>query len=220
MKFRNLQPETVEKRLLDGSEKMESSKGVVAYLDNDLVARTKRGDVTAFEELFSRHHKRIYNIAMQMLEDEADAVDDTQEVFVRAYQRLGTLKVDGAFVTWIKIMASNICRDILRKRSRVRVQSLDSKVGRDGNELTNAEIPDFSNDPEKVLDKKQTQELVQKAISSLSPDHKEVVTLFYVDGAEVAEIAKIIGSPIGTVKCRLSRARAELKRKLEWLVRD
>jgi RNA polymerase sigma-70 factor (ECF subfamily) len=220
MKFRNLQPETTEKRLLDGGEKMESGNDVTTYLDNDLVARTRQGDVSAFEELFNRHHKRIYNIAMQMLENEAEAADATQEVFVRAYQRLGGLKADGAFVTWIKTMAANICRDILRRRSRVRVESLDSKTETGESSLPVTEISDLSNNPERILDRKQTQKLVRSAISSLSPDYKEVVTLFYADGADVAEIAKITNSPIGTVKCRLSRARAELKRKLEWFVRD
>lgn len=220
LKFKHLQPETSEKRLLDGEQKTVLSSPMTVYIDNELVARTRQGDTSAFEELFNRHRKRIFNIAMQMLQDETEAADATQEVFVRTYRNIGKLQSDGAFVTWLKTMVVNHCRDILRKRGRVRVDSLDSPSERVDSGRPSIEVPDSSNDPAEALDKKQTQELVQKAISSLAPEYREAVTLFYVDGAEVSEIAKITASPVGTVKCRLSRARAELKRKLEWLVKD
>lgn len=186
--------------------------------NNDLVRRTRLGEVGAFEALFKSHHKRIYSIAMQMLADESEAADATQEIFVRAYQGISSLKSDAAFVTWLKTLAVNRCRDILRKRGRTKVDSLDARMERDDGSSLRSEIPDWSNNPERSLDKKFLRESVRKAIGSLQPDYREAVTLFYVDGSDVAEIARVLGCPVGTVKSRLSRARVELKRKLAGYV--
>lgn len=196
---------------------MSSNDGPV-YVDNALVQRVKGGDQGAFEELFRRHQKRVYNIALRMLGDETEAADATQEVFVRAFQRIGGLSSDAAFVIWLKMMAINLCRDLMRKRPKVKVQSLDASAEHEDGSSTKREIADWSGDPSGSAIAKILQEVVQKAIGSLQPDYREVVTLFYVDGSDIAEISKVTGSPEGTVKCRLSRARAQLKRKLESYV--
>lgn len=193
--------------------------GLVAHVDNDLVRRTREGDVTAFEELFARHQRRVYNICLQILSDEAEAADVTQDVFVRAYKSIKNLKSDAAFVVWLKTLTVNMCRDVLRKRVRTPgVQSLDKMIETNDGDCLQREIEDWSHNPERTMDKRETCEIVQSAISSLSPDYREVVTLFYVDGAEVNDIAKTLNSPVGTIKSRLARARAELKRKLAHLL--
>ena len=217
MSPRFLQPRTGDARPQDCSAEDASTK---TYVDNDLVRRVRGGEMAAFEELFNRHHKRVYNIALRMLRHEDEAADATQEVFVRAYQSIAKLSADAAFVTWLKTLALNLCRDILRKRGRVRIDSLDAKIETGDGEQIQAEVADWSDNPEKRLDKKSTKEIIVRAIDSLSPDYREVVTLFYVDGSDVAEIAKITSAPEGTVKSRLSRARALLKRKLESYVKD
>ncbi|MGI6295629.1 MAG: RNA polymerase sigma factor [Armatimonadota bacterium] len=189
-------------------------------MDNELARRAQQGDLTAFEELFNRHHKRVYNIALRMLQNESDAADATQEVFVRAFRSINKLVSGEAFVTWLKTVAVNICRDVLRKRGKVKLESLDAPGKYDDGSNAEKEIADWSSDPGKAAMKRSLQDSVQNAISSLKPDYREVVTLFYVDGADVAEISRITGSPEGTVKSRLARARAELKRKLEYIVSD
>ena len=220
MKPKFLQPKRADARPLNCSvQEASTGDADTVHVDNRLARGARQGDIAAFEELFNRHQKRVYNIALRMLGDETEAADATQEVFVRAYRSIGKLVSEEAFVTWLRTMAVNMCRDILRRRGRVRLQSLDAPVKTgDGSHLTN-EIADWSTNPERSLDAKQMQEVVRSAIDSLSPDYREVVTLFYVDGADVAEIAKVTGSPPGTIKSRLSRARAELKRKLECYVR-
>ncbi|MHB9036407.1 MAG: RNA polymerase sigma factor [Armatimonadota bacterium] len=189
------------------------------HIDNDLARKAQQGDLAAFEVLFSRHHKRVYNIALRMLDNEAEAADATQEIFVRAYKSISKLVSEEAFVTWLKTMAVNICRDILRKCGRVRLESLDAPIETGDGSYLASELADWSTNPERSFDKTMMQETVQNAIRTLSCDYREVITLFYVDGADVAEIAKLTGCPTGTVKSRLSRARAELKRKLECYVR-
>jgi RNA polymerase sigma-70 factor, ECF subfamily len=216
-----LQPKAGDARPQECSaENASSDSASVVFVDNDLVRRFRHGDMGAFEELFSRHQKRVYNIALRMLGDETEAADATQEIFVRAYQSIGKLSSDAAFVTWLKTMAMNLCRDLLRKRGTMRVTSLDAPIATGDGKQMLAEIADFSGNPETLLGEKQMREVVTRAIDSLSPDYREVVTLFYVDGSDVAEVAKIVGSPVGTVKSRLSRARAELRRKLEHYVKD
>lgn len=216
MRFISPQPNTRSERLLKCGADFEPGDGV--YVDNELVRRTRDGDTAAFEQLFHRHQKRIYNIALRMLEDDTEAADATQEVFVRAYQAIPKLKADAAFVTWLKTAAVNYCRDMLRKRIRTRTHSLDAPVETGEGECLVVEVVDWSGNPEKSLDAKLTREAVRKAIDSLSPDYREVVVLFYVDGNDVAGIAEILKCPVGTVKSKLSRARAELKRKLEHYV--
>lgn len=184
------------------------------YMDNELARRSQQGDLAAFEELFNRHHKRVYNIAMRMLQDDTDAADATQEVFIRAYKSIGNLISDEAFVTWLMTMTINICRDALRKRGRDKTESLDVPVKSEDGSSASREIADWSGNPGDSVVTKSMQELVQKAIYSLQPDYREVVTLFYIDQADISEISRITRSPEGTVKSRLSRARAELKRKL------
>ncbi|MCE5198687.1 MAG: sigma-70 family RNA polymerase sigma factor [Armatimonadota bacterium] len=196
-----------------------AKEGLVTYVDNDLVRRIREGDVTAFEELFARHQRRVYNICLQILNNEAEAADVTQDVFVKAYKSIKSLKSDAAFVGWLKTLAVNMCRDALRKRVRTAsVQSLDKLIETGDGDCLQREIEDWSHNPERSMDKRETCKIVQKAISSLSLDYREVVVLFYVDGAEVNEIAKTLNSPVGTIKSRLARARAELKRKLAHLV--
>jgi len=215
-----LQPNTADARhsSCKHQETTDGDTGSVVYVDNELARQAQHGDLAAFEELFTRHHKRVYNIARGILQNDADAADATQEVFVRAYKSIGRLTSAEAFVTWLKTMTINICRDALRKRGKVRLESLDAPMRCEDGESKSREIADWSGDPGGKAVTRDLQESVQKAISSLKPDYREVVTLFYIDGADVAEISRITGSPQGTVKSWLSRARAELKRKLECYV--
>lgn len=216
-----VQPHNDNERLQDCSA--QNTKPDVTnetYADNDLVQRSRIGDLAAFEELFRRHQKRIYSIAMYLLQDENEAADAAQDVFVKAYESLDKLKADAAFVTWLKTITVNLCRDVLRRRRRLRVDSLDAKIELENGNPIQADLPDESGNPAVLLDQKTTQEIVRKAVGSLSQDYREVVTLFYVDGKDVAGIAKMLNCPVGTIKARLSRARAELKRKLERYVKQ
>ncbi len=211
-----MQPGTAEDRPVDCSAEGDVS----ARADIDLVRSVRRGDKGAFGQLFHRYHKRIFNIAMHVLQNESDAADVTQEVFVRVYHSISTLKSDAAFVTWLKTMTINRCRDILRKRKREKLDSLDSGVENSDGDSFHIELPDWSSNPERRYDKKLMQETVRRAIGSLSPAYREVVVLFYVDGSDVAAITRMLNCPEGTVKSRLSRARSELKRKLEAYVKQ
>jgi len=179
----------------------------------DWVRRAQEGDVRAFEQLFQQYQRGIYNTVYQMVRNDADAADLTQEVFVRAYRALPRLQTPEAFTSWLYRIAVNLSRNWLRDRGRVRVESLELP-GDDGEEGNTREIADPSGDPASLAQTKDMQERVRKAIAGLSPDHRAVVTLHHLEGISVEEIAQMMDCSIGTVKSRLSRARDNLKRKL------
>jgi RNA polymerase sigma-70 factor (ECF subfamily) len=183
----------------------------------DWVRRAQEGDVRAFEQLFQQYHRGIYNTIYQMTHNDADAADLTQEVFVRAYRALPRLQTPEAFTSWLYRIAVNLSRNWLRDRGRVRVESLELP-GEEGEEGNTREIADPSGDPAALIQTRDMQERVQKAIAGLSPDHRQVVTLHHLEGMPVEEIARVMGCSIGTVKSRLSRARENLKRKLAGYV--
>lgn len=194
--------------------------GMSDRTDSELIERSKRGDHSAFEALFNRHQKRVYNLIYRMVGNEQDAADLTQEVFVRVYNSLHTLKTGEALLGWLRTVAVNITRDHVRKMARtIRAESLDSKVQLDDGEVER-EIEDWSENPERTFHRKDMQEAVQRALNSLSDDHRTVVALHHIEGVDVKEIADMMKLPVGTVKSRLARAREELKRKLGHYVME
>jgi RNA polymerase sigma-70 factor (ECF subfamily) len=182
------------------------------WTDADLVVRAKTGDERAYEALFARHQRRIYAIVYGMLRNDADAKDATQEAFVRAYKSLPRLEAAGAFGGWLAQIAVNICRDIL-KRPRLVARSLDEPLGDEDSEYK-MEIPDWTDSPERASLSSELQDVVRRAVGTLSPDHRAVVTMHHLEDMDVLQIADILGVSEGTIKSRLSRARAELRRKL------
>lgn len=184
----------------------------VEFVDVELVRRAKNGDVKAFEELFSRYHKRVYSLIYRMLGDENDASDLTQEVFVRVYNSLGKLRAEEAFFTWLRTVAVNMCRDFMR-RKQPKMESLDSKVQLEDGEVER-DLPDQSIGPEKMFLNADRDRAVKRAVASLADNHRMVVVLHHLEGMDVTEISKLLKTPVGTVKSRLGRARDELRRKL------
>lgn len=181
----------------------------------DLVHAAQEGDMAAFEEIFHRFQRRIYNVVYQMVGNEDDAAEITQQVFVRAHDSLRRLEHAEAFTTWIHTIAANLCRDHVRRRSHVRTESLDQGYGEEDSSEGSRDIPDESGNPEKVLEHAEKHALIRQAIQSLSDNHRAVIVMHHLQGMEVVDIAKIMGCRVGTVKSRLARARDELYRKLK-----
>lgn len=182
--------------------------------DAELIEESKRGNLAAFEQLFNRYQKRVYNLIYRMVGNEQDAADLTQDVFVRVYNSLHTLKAGEALVGWLRMVATNITRDHFRKTQRtIRADSLDARVEFDDGDVER-EIEDWTDNPERALDRKDVQEAVQRAVKSLSDEHRMVVAMHHIEGMDVKDIANLLKVPAGTVKSRLARAREELKRKL------
>lgn len=185
---------------------------LIEMVDVDLVRRSKAGDVNAFEELFNRYQKRVYNTIYRLISDENDAAELTQEVFIKVYNSIDKLRAEEAFFTWVRTVAINLCRDFIRRRPP-RTESLDARVRLDDGEVEK-DIPDPVAGPDKLLLTGDRQQAVRRAVASLSDDHRIVIALHHLEGMDLKDIAKMLGCPAGTIKSRLARARDELKRKL------
>lgn len=181
--------------------------------DARLVERVRHGDQEAFRQLFETYSPLVYRIIYRMVGTPDDAADLTQDVFVRAYERLGSLKDGQAFQAWITRLAVNMAHDAARRR-RPESFSLDAPPpGTDegGEWQIAADTP--AHDAGLLSDELAAH--VQQALLALSPDHRAVVILHHLEHLGVEEIAVALNVPTGTVKSRLARARAELKRRLE-----
>jgi len=192
------------------NQRLTIQKGV----DPELIRKVREGSLSAFEELFNTYQRRVYNLIYRMVGNDQDAADLTQEAFVRIFNARHRLKSEETFLAWMRAIATNLCRDHFRKCKRtIRADSLDAPVCLEDDEVQQ-DVEDWSNNPERALDKKDMQEAVQGALETLSDEHRTVVVLHHIEGMDLKEIARELGVPEGTVKSRLARAREELKRKL------
>lgn len=180
--------------------------------DERLVDRARDGDHGAFRQLFERYSPLVYRVAFRMLGHPEDAADLTQDVFVRAYERLSTLQHGQAFQAWITRLTVNLARD-RQRRHRLATTTLDVSSS-ETDEVIERSLP--SSDP--PLDHRlMTQELsqqLQAALLDLSPEHRAVIILHHLEHVPVEEMSATLQVPVGTIKSRLARARAELRRRL------
>jgi len=187
------------------------TKGRIMGGDTDqaVVERVIRGDVDAFSILVNRYQDRIYSVALNYVGNPEDAIDVTQEVFLKAYTKLRTFDSASAFYTWLYRIAINAAIDFLRKRKSRPAESLDDeKFSEIGYEPASI---DPSADPERVAVRAEQDRLLKKAISSLSEKLRTAIILHDVEGLSQEEVAEVLKVPVGTVKSRVSRARFELR---------
>lgn len=164
----------------------------------------------AFEVLVNQYQKSVYRISYRYVGSEEDAKDVTQEVFVKIYKNLSNFKFESKFSTWIYQIASNTAIDFLRKRKET--YSIDAEIEeKDG--AMRAEVPDHNKEdrPEEVLERKEQMDEIQRAITKLSSEHREVLILRAYGELSYDEMSEVLGVSLGTVKSRLKRARENMK---------
>lgn len=180
-----------------------------------LIALAQKGDDTAFEQLVLLYQKRVYNLALRMVQNPDDAFDLSQEAFLKAWKNLPNLKADAAFSTWLFRLTSNECIDFLRRAKRQKTVSLT--VESDDDEEVQLDMPDTAPGPEEAAIRAEDQALLQKAMEVLPPDHRQILTLRIVDDLDYRQISEVLGIAEGTVKSRLARARDNLRKNLAAL---
>jgi len=173
-----------------------------------LIAAARRGDLRAFNELVLAYQDRVYNLAYRILGDPDAAADATQEAFLSAYQGLDRYR-GGSFRSWLMRIVTNACYDELRRRKRRPVTSLEAltEAGSSPPPPTNTQ----PESPEAYAERQELHRLLEAAIQTLPPDQRITLVLSDVEGLSYQEIAEITGVALGTVKSRLSRARARLR---------
>lgn len=171
------------------------------------------GNERAFEFLFEKYREKVYGIAYRFARNKEDALDITQEVFLRVYQGLSRFKTDSKFYTWLYRITTNRAIDFTRARKTRRAVELD--VGEDQGAALSEVIPDpdGENPTDRALRKELSEKLLD-AVDSLSPKHKAVFVLHSMGNFSYKEIAGIVGTSIGTVMSRLFYARKKLQQML------
>lgn len=177
------------------------------------VKRLKAGDEAEFERLVQICEKRVYNLALRYTNNEADAADIAQEVFLRVYRALPDFKEESAVTTWVYRITVNTAIDLTRKKTRRRENSLTG-YGED-EETPELDIVDESFSPELEYEKAELRAALGHAIASLSEEHRKIIIMRDVNGMTYNEIGEILSLGEGTVKSRLFRARDRLRAVLE-----
>jgi RNA polymerase sigma-70 factor (ECF subfamily) len=167
--------------------------------DEVLIGRIANGDRLAMQVLFARHHVRVYRFVLRLVRNEATAEDLVSEVFLELWRSAGKFEGRSAASTWMLSIARFKALSSLRRRSE---QELDEEKAET--------IADDADDPEAAMEKKDTGEILRKAIGALSAEHREIVDLVYYHEKSVEEVAQIVGIPEATVKTRMFYARKKL----------
>ncbi|ETZ19379.1 RNA polymerase sigma factor [Pedobacter sp. V48] len=181
--------------------------------DQDLIAEVLMGNTSAYSELVKRHQRFVFTLAVRFAKNREDAEEIAQDCFVKAYKALGTFKQTSKFSTWLYTITYTTAMSFLRKK-RIDTQSIHGNE----NEL---ELEGHKSDlSDNLAERKSTNRYLDEAISTLSNDDIAIVTLFYKGEQSLEEIATAMNMPANTVKIRLHRARARLKERLEFLLKD
>jgi RNA polymerase sigma-70 factor (ECF subfamily) len=167
----------------------------------------QRGDMGAFNDLVLLYQGSVYNVAMRTLGHPEDAADATQETFLAAYRAIREFR-GGSLKAWLLRIAVNTCYDLLRRRQRRPSTSLDVMVEESGDQTGFA---DRQLGPERSALAAETVSVVEQGLLTLPDDQRIIVVLCDVQGLSYEEAAEAEGVALGTVKSRLSRARARLR---------
>lgn len=177
--------------------------------EQELLGLARGGDTQAFDEIVTCHRSRIFALVYQILRNEEDAMDLTQETFIKAWRSLG--KFDGRHPvgTWLHRIATNAAIDLIRRRQvRPQCEINDSTMAADPASRTTPSSPEA---PGTSMDRRDLRTLLDRALATLSPEHRAVIVLREIEDLSYEEIAESTKTSIGTVMSRLYYARKHLQ---------
>ena len=176
--------------------------------DSELVKKSQAGETSAFQELVSRHHQKVFMVILGLMRNREDALDVAQETFFRAFRKINSFQGGSSFYTWIYRIAVNMSIDAQRRQKRNPLEFRESM-----DDLMEAQN-EVAKDPFGDVHDKELREKLNRAISDLTPDHKAVIVLRTIEGLSYKDIGEILGCSEGTVMSRLHYARKKLQDKL------
>ena len=186
--------------------------------DATLVKAAQKSDMQAFEELVARHRDKIYTRAFSMMRNEEEALDLSQEAWVRSWQHLKQFKGEASFVTWVTRIIINLCLDQLRRQKRIRADSIERLDEESGG--VERQMPVVRPNPTERLERHELRQRIDKALGQLSYEQRTVLILHEFEDLEYKEIAKRMRCSIGTVMSRLFYARRKMAVLLASLKRE
>lgn len=176
--------------------------------DWDLVQKCQRGETSAFQELVSRYHQKVYMVILGVLGNREDALEVAQEAFFRAFRKIRGFHGGSSFYTWIYRIAVNLAIDAQRRRKRDRLEFHENLDG------LLQEQDEVARDPFADAQDRELGKRLLEAINGLTPEHKAVIVLRTLEGLSYKDIGEILGCSEGTVMSRLHYARKKLQDKL------
>ena len=182
--------------------------------DAELASKAKRGNIDAFGELVERYKERAYMIALGFVGNADDAMDLSQEAFVKAFKAMGSFKDGCDFYPWFYAVLRNTCFNFLRRRKTRKESSLDAA------QEYGFDVVDGAPDPSVTLERKEMRAVVRAEIDKLAPVHKEILLLRHYELLSYKQMAGVLGCPVGTVMSRLYAARQTLKVRLTRYMTD
>ncbi len=183
----------------------------MTWTDEDLVARSRGGDLDSFNQLILRWERPIYAFAYRVIGREEDARDVCQETFLRAFRSLPGFRGQAKFSSWLYQIAMNLCRDWIRRQRRARTVQLAEGV--DPAELAAERGPVES--IEDLVSRRELSAVVEEAMALLPEEQRTAIVLKEYHGMTFQEIADLQGCPLSTVKTRLYQGLSVLRRHLE-----
>ncbi|WP_448337689.1 sigma-70 family RNA polymerase sigma factor [Chloroflexus aurantiacus] len=179
----------------------------MANEEQRLISAAQAGDLDSFNQIVRLYETRVYNLCYRMLGDADAAADATQDTFISAFRHLSNFR-GGALKSWLLRIATNTCYDVLRTRKRRPAVSLDKEPDDEGNRL---DLPDPGASLDELMLQQELSAAIQRGLAELPEEQRIVIILSDIQGLAYEEIAHITGVQLGTVKSRLSRARAKLR---------
>ena len=189
-----------------------------AELEAKLIERLVARDERAFNELVRNYERRVFGLVFRMLGSRAEAEDLTQEVFVQVFKAIGSFRGESKLSTWIYRIAVNLCKNrtkYLRVRHAGEQDQIDDVAERlQPSEARHANVAQVDR-PDEAVAGRQVEEIVRRAIAEVDEGFRECLILCDVEELSYEEIAEITQLPVGTVKSRIFRARAQLRELVE-----
>jgi RNA polymerase sigma-70 factor (ECF subfamily) len=174
--------------------------------EKDIIRRVQGGDVAAFEDLVNAYKQKAYYVALGFVGNHEDALDLSQDAFVKAFKAIKTFDLNSPFFPWFYKIIKNHCLNYIKKNQRVRNDSLEELE-----EETFAQFEDVRPDPRDQYADSETRHQLWRAIDRLKPDFREIIIMKHFHNLSYKEIAEALDIPIGTVMSRLFNARQELR---------
>ncbi len=186
--------------------------------DKEIIERVKNGDKKAYDLLVLKYQQRVINLISRFVKNHADALDVSQETFIKAYKALPNFRGESAFYTWLYRIAVNTAKNHLTVQSR-KITKSDydvTEIEQIGGNMTLTE----QTTPENLLIKDELQDIVLNTIENLPEDLKSAIMLREIEGLSYEEIAAVMECPVGTVRSRIFRARETIDNKIKPLLKN
>jgi len=174
--------------------------------DNILVAQFKAGAQNAFSKIMEKYNARIFSYARRYINNNEDAQDITQDIFIKVFKALPNWEPKATFQTWLYTIARNRCIDHFRARSRRTTYSLDD----DDEQIDMPVATSLRSNPERMAREREIGRYIRNALTQLSPKQRDVFILYHYEGLQIKDIAKVLGISEGTVKVHHHRAMKKL----------